>query len=87
MPMASLARGDDLTDLLLPCFLAPMDPKSDKDVVVLVGCWWTGANPVAVPMRRAAAAVADFMLVAALLWLLAIGYWLWYLYLSGVLFE
>ena len=85
MPMASLARGDDLTDLLLPCFLAPMDPKSDKDVVVLVGCWWTGANPVAVPMRRAAAAVADFMLVAALLWLLAIGYWLWYL--SGVLFE
>lgn len=71
MSMASLARGEDFTDLLAG-FLAPMVPKSDIDVVVLVGCWWTGANPMAVPMRRAAAAVVDFIVVVVVV-AMAIG--------------
>jgi hypothetical protein len=41
-------------------------------VVVLVGCWWTGANPMAVPMRRAAAAVVDFIVVVVVV-AMAIG--------------
>ncbi len=71
--MASLARGEDFTDDLPVgvCFLAPMDPKRDKDVVVVVvvADWWTGANAEAEPTRRRTmeAVVADFMVVVLVL--------------------
>jgi hypothetical protein len=70
--MASLARGEDFTDDLpvVVCFLAPMDPKRDKDVVVVAvaGCW-TGANAEVEPTRRRTmkAVVADFMVVVLVL--------------------
>ncbi len=69
--MASLARGEDFA-LPVCFFLAPMDPKRDKNDVelvleVVIAGWRTGANPMAVPKRRRATAakLADFIVAGS----------------------
>ena len=91
--MASLARGEDLTDLPVCFFLAPMDPKRDKHddvelVLEVVAAGWrtrTGANPMAVPKRRRAAAeLADFIVVGSVMTMCQLRRRLDLLLLSGM---